>query len=205
MADQKLTFSVDCATIWDTYNNGNDTLDSPGWLSHTGNNGQVVLYVNYILQSDVQTPVQIALGDDVSINAVNRSEQDNYKCAVVRFNAMNFNSNQITLDMMNNDDTAPIDLPEFISLPATLPYLDYNPSSSQTGTGWVRNTIDYGGNPVGVMTTRDALVKSSGLRVPSIKFTALNRGLMQYRVEIAVSYQGSAPRYYSFDPFLQIG
>ena len=53
-------------------------------------------------------PCSLTNNCDVSINAVNRSEQDNYKCAVVRFNAMNFNSSPISVDMMNNDDLAPI-------------------------------------------------------------------------------------------------
>ena len=116
---RNIVYVIDCVSLSQQSLDGG-TLDNPKGANHALNNEQVLLYVDGAMQLDVEIPVNIAQDDTLHFTAVNRSDQDQYKCVIVRFTALYWTPKgapqvEATPTLMNNQDARPISLPTFDS------------------------------------------------------------------------------------------
>lgn len=203
---RNIVYVIDCVSLAQQSLNGG-TLDDPKGAYHTSNNEQVLLYVDGAVQPDVQTPVNVAQDDTLHFTAVNRADQDQYKCVIVRFTALYWTPKgqpqvEATPTLMNNQDTRPISLPTFDSHAQDIYGIHYN--SVETSPSWSPDALDIDGR-IGSQITNDAQPQSGALRVPYIEIEPQNPGLLQYRIEFMWACNGVVQGYCTFDPYLNIG
>ncbi|MFS8069871.1 MAG: hypothetical protein ACMG6S_26195, partial [Byssovorax sp.] len=197
---RNIVYVIDCVSLSQQNLNGG-ALDNPKGANHSSNNEQVRLYVDGVMQPDAETPVNIAQDDTLHFTAVNRSDQDQYKCVIVRFTALYWTPKggsqvEATPTLMNNQDQRPISIPTFDSQAQNVYGVHY--TSSETSPSWTPDALDIDGRK-GSQITNDAQPKSGALRVPYIEIEPQNPGLLQYRVEFMWACNGVVQGYNTFD------
>jgi hypothetical protein len=206
MSIRNLVYVVDCVSLSSQRLNGG-TLDAPKGASHASGNEQVLLYVDGVVQPDTMTVVNIAQDDTLHFTAVNKADQDQYKCVIVRFTALYWTPKggkqmEAVPALMNNADTRPISIPTFDSHAQNVYGIHYN--SVQTAPSWTSDALVIDGR-IGSQITNDAQPQSGALRVPYIELEPQNPGLLQYRIEFMWACNGVVQGYNTFDPYINIG